>query len=164
MENRIAHKMLASLVVAAVVAVGCAAGTDLSDDFGTLNGSSLELSTVGGLAGLQVHQLVRHDERTYVSTTRRICSPVCAPVDSIAGALPAAADDSLFNIAWQQDPFAMKDDYGHTPGSADMVTYTLTVTFNGRTKSLTADDGTMPAPMRTIVESMRGIINAAAGR
>ena len=160
--------MLASFACFVIGAVGCAAGSsiaspDLSGDFGTLNGASLELSAVGGLAGLQIHQLVRHDDRTYVSTTRRICAPACgAPVDSASGTLSAAADDSLFNIAWQQTPFSLKDDYGHTMGSGDMMSYALTVSFNGQTKTITADDGTMPPSMRTIVNAMRGIITAAA--
>jgi hypothetical protein len=169
-EDGIKHRALASFAWWVVATVGCAgantvASPDLSDDFGSLNGATLELSSAGGIAGLQVHQLIRHDERTYVSTTRRICSPACgAPIDSISGILSAAADDSLFNIAWEQTPFSLNGDYGHTLGGADMVSYALTVSFNGRTKTIAADDGTMPPQMRTIITSMRGMITASAGR
>jgi hypothetical protein len=150
--------------------IGCAAGNtvaspDSSGDFGTLNGASLELTAVGGFAGIQVHQLVRHDDRMYVATTRGICSTACRPpIDSASGTFSPSVSDSLFNIAWQQGPFSLKDDYGPTKGGADMLTYTLKVTFNARTKSITADDGTMPAPMRAIVAAMRETITAASGR
>jgi hypothetical protein len=169
-EDSIKHRALVSFAWIVVAAIGCAgantvAAPDLSRDFGSLNGATLELSSAGGIAGLQVHQLIRHDDRTYVSTTRRICSPACgAPIDSISGTLSTAADDSLFNIAWEQTPFSLNDDYGHTLGGADMMSYALTVSFNGRTKTIAADDGTMPPQMRTIISSMRAIITASAGR
>jgi hypothetical protein len=160
--------LLTSIICAGVV--GCAAtntvaSPDLSSDFGTLNGATLELTAVGGFAGIQVHQMVKHDDRTYVATTRSICAGACRPpIDSVSGTFSPAAADSLFNIAWQQSPFSLKDDYGPTKGGADMMTYTLKVTFDARTKSITADDGTMPAQMRAIVGAMRGTITAASGR
>jgi hypothetical protein len=154
--------MLTSLLVAG--ALGCGAGgvasTDLGGDFGTLNGATLELSVQGGLAGLQIHQLIRHDDRTFVSTTRPLCTVCGVPFDSTSGILSAAVSDSLFNVVWQRAPFSLKDDYGHTPNSADMQWYTLRVTFNGQTKTITADDGSMPQPMRAINEAMRAVIAA----
>ncbi|MEO7083450.1 MAG: hypothetical protein ABI442_18320 [Gemmatimonadaceae bacterium] len=164
MEDSISYKLLASLLTAGVV--GCAAGStgpssDPRADFGTLNAASLELTAQGGLAALQQHQLVRHDDRSYVSTNRHLCAPACgAPFDSTSGTLSAAATDSLFNIAWHQTPYSLKDDYGTTQYGADMMTYTLRVTFDGRTKTITADDGSMPSQMRAIVSAMRGIIAA----
>jgi hypothetical protein len=43
-----------------------------------------------------------------------------------------------------------------------MVTYTLRVVFDNTTKTVRADDGTMPAAMRKMVDALHGIV--AAGR
>jgi len=42
-----------------------------------------------------------------------------------------------------------------------MVTYTVRVTILGRTKTLRADDGTMPEPLRRIEEAVRSTVDAA---
>jgi hypothetical protein len=42
-----------------------------------------------------------------------------------------------------------------------MVTYTLRVVFANETKTVRADDGTMPPAMRQIVQAIHGIIAAA---
>jgi hypothetical protein len=43
-----------------------------------------------------------------------------------------------------------------------MITYTLRVIFDSGTKTIRADDGTMPAAMRKMVDALHGIV--AAGR
>jgi hypothetical protein len=48
-----------------------------------------------------------------------------------------------------------------TVGGADMVTYTVRMTFDGTTKTVRADDGTMPPPMRQIVDVIHATISAA---
>lgn len=134
-------------------------------DFGTLNGAKLELLAVGGIAGVQVKYSVDHDTRAYAYSQRHICSDNCgAPLDSATGTLSAAAADSLFSIVWAQSPYSLRDDYGTTPNAADMMSYTLTVTFDGSTKRIRADDGTMPDPMRAIADATRGTISAARGK
>ena len=42
-----------------------------------------------------------------------------------------------------------------------MFEYTLKVTFDGTTKTIRADDGTMPAAMRQIVSVLGGTIDSA---
>lgn len=82
-------------------------------------------------------------------------------MDSASGQLSPSAADSLFTIIVAASPFSLSGDYGHTANSADMVTYTLTVTLPSGTKTIRADDGTMPPPMRRIVEGVHGVISAA---
>jgi hypothetical protein len=55
----------------------------------------------------------------------------------------------------------LKDNYGRTVGGADMFTYTLRVQIGDRTKTVIADDGTMPEQMRRISEALRATIAAA---
>ena len=133
-----------------------------SADFGTLNAAKLALVAEGGIAALQVQYSVDHDTRAYVYSQRHICSDKCgAPLDSASGTLSAAAADSLFSLVWAQSPYSLRDDYGTTSNAADMMTYTLTVTFESNTKKIRADDGTMPEAMRKIVDATRGIVGAA---
>lgn len=136
-----------------------------SADFGTLNAAKLELTAEGGIAALQVKYVVNHDTRSYVYSQRHICADNCgAPMDSASGTLSAAAADSLFSLVWAQSPYGLHDDYGTTSNAADMMTYTLSVTFEGNTKKIRADDGTMPEPMRKIAEAVRGIVAEARGK
>jgi hypothetical protein len=125
--------------------------------------AEVELVADGGLGGLTMRSLVRGTGPTFLQTTHRICSvPSCQPaIDSAAGGLRAGAADSLFSAIDREDPFSLKEDYGHTVGAADMFSYTMRVTIGARTKTIHADDGTMPEPMRRISAALRATISAA---
>jgi len=82
-------------------------------------------------------------------------------MDSASGTLSAAAADSLFSFIWSQAPMQLHDDYGTTHGAADMFEYTLRITFDGVTKTVHADEGTMPAEMRQIVTILGATIDSA---
>lgn len=153
---------------AAALALGaCAGGSTASpsvraDTFGTLNGARIELTAQGGLAGLTTNWRVAHDDRSYSFVRRHVCGTTCAaPLDSASGMMSAVAADSLFTVVWSLGPTGMKDDYGLTPGAADMFEYSLRVTFDGTTKTVHADDGTMPPVMRQIVTTLAGTIDSA---
>jgi hypothetical protein len=88
--------------------------------------------------------------------------PNCqAALDSASGPLVTRSADSLFAVIEGLNPFALKDDYGITVGGADMITYTLRVNIGGRSKTIRADDGTMPDAMRKITDALRATIDAA---
>jgi hypothetical protein len=132
------------------------------DDFGVLNAAKIELVEEGGIAALMTDRIVRHDDRFFLYTQRHLCGQSCAaPLDSATGTLSPAATDSLFTLVWAQQPFSLKDDYGTSRGAADMMEYTLRMTFDGTTKTIRADDGTMPPQMRQILDALRGSISAA---
>lgn len=132
------------------------------DDFGVLNAAKIELVEEGGIAALLIDRVVRHDDRFFLYTQRHLCGQTCPPpLDSITGTLSPAATDSLFSLVWAQQPFSLKDDYGTSRGAADMMEYTLRMTFDGTTKTVRADDGTMPPQMRSILDALRGTISAA---
>ena len=159
---------LLSIVAAAIGA--CSSSTtardpahpDRVDNVGSFNGARIDVSAEGGFAALSLHHAVSHDDRKFVYTNRHICAQNCgAPIDSASGTLTPAAADSLFNIILAQNPFSLKDDYGPTRGGADMYSYVVRVTAEGRTKSIRFDDGTMPDAMRTILQAVQGIVTAA---
>ena len=128
----------------------------------SLSGARLELVEEGGIAALSTTQTIRHDDRAFTFVRRHICAANCgAPMDSASSTLSVAAADSLLNIVSKAEPANLKDDYGMTVGGADMVTYTLRVVLDNGTKTIRADDGTMPPAMRLIVEAIHGIVAAA---
>lgn len=161
------RSLLPILLLVATSATGAcrssgAGPLDPFGDLGSFNGATVEVSAIGGIGALSTSAVVRHDDRAFIYSQRQLCAATCpAPLDSASGTLSAAATDSLFNIVLEQLRSSLKDDYGSTPNSADMVTYTVRVTAPGGVRSIRADDGTMPAPMRQIVQAVRGIIFAA---
>jgi len=157
---------IASLMILAACSANTSApvasGNDPLGDFATFNGARVEVSAQGGLAGIYLKDAASHDDRSYVRVQRHICAQNCgAPMDSTAGVMSAAATDSLFNIVLEQARLLDKTDYGATKGGADMMFYTLKVTAGGSTRTVTADDGTMPDAMRRIVDVVRTSIAAA---
>jgi|SRR5215213_10274581 len=161
MRRQLVSIFLLSTAIAACAGRNPTAAELATDGFGNLSAAKIELVEEGGIAALLTNNVVRHDDRAFVYTRRHICNNGCAPLDSAAGTLSPSATDSLFSIAWSQGPFALKDDYGPTKGGADMITYTLHMTFDGKTKTVRADDGTMPEQMRQIVSAIHGTISAA---
>jgi hypothetical protein len=160
-------RIAAIVAVAASLALGACAGSTVSpsirtDSFGTLNGAHIELTATGGIAALATNWRAAHDDRSYSFVRRHICATTCgAPMDSASGALTAVAADSLFTVVWALGPMDLKDDYGLTPGAADMFEYSLRVTFDGTTKAVHADDGTMPLAMRKILTTLGATIDSA---
>jgi len=124
------------------------------------SGASIEISAQGGIAALSVNHMVRHDDHTYLYTQRPICSGICPALDSASGTLPSLVVDSLFKAALPA-ALALKDDYGTTGNGADMMSYVVRVSSAGSTKTIKADDGTMPPELRRIVTGVRQTIDAA---
>jgi hypothetical protein len=140
---------------------GTANGPVAVDNFGSLNNASVDISVEGGIAALSYRYRASHDDRAFGYAQRHLCGQNCAPIDTAAGTFTPAVADSLFTIVLAQSPFSLKDDYGITGQAADMMVYTVSVTANGATKTIRADDGTMPPPVRQIVQSVRDAIAAA---
>jgi hypothetical protein len=156
------HHLAVLALSASIAACSSTNAVTTIDDSGLYNAPIIELTAEGGIAALSVHHLVRQDDRSYVYTQRHICGQTCTPpLDSASGTLAVAATDSLFKVVLAQSPLSLKDDYGITQGAADMMTYTLKVTFSGNVKTIRADDGTMPQPMRQIVQTLHETISAA---
>ena len=156
-----------ALIFAAAIGVACSRTGATLDPEAAARASyataEVELIAEGGLGGLMIRSYVRGTGPTFLHTMHRICSvPSCQPaLDSASGPIKAAAADSLFALIERESPFNLKDDYGITVGGADMFSYTLRVRIGDRAKTVRADDGTMPAPMRRIAESLRETIAAA---
>jgi hypothetical protein len=153
----------------ALLLLGACAGRATSNDspvandsFGSLNGAAVRLETTGGFAALSTSYRAQHDDGSYAYTLRHICSTSCgAAIDSGAGTLAPNVADSLFSIIAAASPLGLEKDYGRTTGGADMLEYTLRIDYEGETKIVHADDGTMPDSMRRIVDAVRGMLAPA---
>lgn len=164
------HPVVIAVAVASLLA--CSSATPGGDpataslDHARYAAAEIELVGEGGLAAFATRHRVRGEGPTFLFTRHRICSvPSCQPaLDSAAGALATRTADSLFAVAEGLGLFGLKDDYGITVGGADMITYTLRVQLGGRTKTVRADDGTMPEPMRRVAEALRSTIDAARAK
>jgi hypothetical protein len=159
------QKQIALFALMSASIIGCAGraateSTPRLDDATALDGAKVEVLAEGGIAALSINQVVRHDDRSFLYTQRHLCNNGCAAMDSASGSLSSAATDSLFTLVVSQAPLSLKDDYGDTRGAADMMIYTVRVTVGGSTKSIHADDGTMPEPLRRIVTAVRETISA----
>lgn len=132
-------------------------------DHARYSGAEVELVGEGGLAAFMTRHRVQGSGPNYLFTRHRICSVAScqAALDSASGPLVTRSADSLFAVIEGLNPFALKDDYGITVGGADMITYTLRVNIGGRSKTIRADDGTMPEAMRKIADALRATIDAA---
>ena len=157
--------IVSSTVFAGAVACSSTGGSSpatLDRSLIPFHGAKIDVVQEGGFAALVVRQAVLHDDRSYVTAKRRICTANCgAPMDSASGTLTVGATDSLFTAIVAQDPFSLKDDYGTTKGSADMFTYTVKLTVDGRSKSVRFDDGTMPERMQKILLAVQTTLFAA---
>ena len=154
---------LASLLLAVAACSSQTSTVVASDSMVAVNNARVELVEQGGIAALESSRIVRHDDRFFSYVQRHLCGTgnCGAPIDTAAGSLSPAAADSLFGIVLAASPLTLNEDYGTTKGGADMVAYTLTVFTLAGTRTIHADDGTMPAPMRRIINAVHGIVGAA---
>ena len=151
-----------TLVACASTMTATQSGSVATQPQSSFSGATIDVLQEGGFAALAIRRAVKHDDRAYVTSTRRVCSANCpAPTDTASGTLTAGATDSLFAAIVAQDPFSLKDDYGVTKGSADMFAYTVRITANGKSKSVRFDDGSMPEPMQKILLALQTTLFAA---
>ena len=155
----------ATLSAAVSLAAACASTSPTlggSTDSGSLNGAKVEITAEGGFAALAVMHRVDHDTRGFAYSQRRLCGTTCAaPTDTASGTLSSAKADSLFNTVLQDTRALTKDDYGITKNGADMMSYTIRVTSDGRIRTIRADDGTLPEAARHLMAAIRETISAA---
>lgn len=130
-----------------------------------VEGFSISLEREGGLGSLLIRSAVDGQTSRWIATTHRICSvPSCqAAMDSASGTLRAEKVREIADAVEKSGIFGLADDYGRTPNSADMMTYTLSVRANGRAKSVRGDDGTFPQAAREVQALLERAITEARG-
>jgi hypothetical protein len=166
------NRRLASLISIAVLA-GCArqepgmpTGLEAARTAASLPGFSILMEREGGIGTLYMRESMEGGTRRFVATTHRICSvPQCqAAMDSSSGDLPLEAAIAIASAVDRVNFWDLKDDYGRTPNSADMMEHRLTVRLNGRTKTVRGDDGSFPERAREVQNALHLAIIAARKR
>lgn len=165
MMTRLFRLVAPAIVVSAVACASSGPTIDGRTDFGSLNGAKVEITSEGGIAALSISQRLDHDSRTFSYRQGRLCGTTCpAPIDTASGTLSPTLADSVFAVVLDQARALSKDDYGATQSGADMMTYTIRVTADGRMKTIRGDDGTLPDPAHRILSTVREAIATARGR
>ncbi len=120
----------------------------------------------GGIAAL--HTMAHIDSATGAVywVFRAICAPAvnCTPNDSLSGTVTGSLVENLYGRAATPEFRALRRDYGLTVGSADMRSYTLVIRANGTSRTLQADDGTMPTLMAQFVNDVTLAVNDVVRR
>jgi hypothetical protein len=154
--------LLTSMTLTVACACASSPTVDNGSDFDSFNGARVEASAEGGFAALSISRKVDHDTRAFSFSQRRICGTACpAPMDSASGTLAPAVTDSIFNVILQDARTLSRDDYGLTKNAADMMTYTIRLTANGRVRTIRGDDGTLPGAARHIINTIQAAISSA---
>lgn len=165
MKTRIAPLMIGLLLGAASACATASPTLDPTADRAALRGAEVEIDAQGGIAALATMQRVDHDTRSFTATQRRICGNSCgAPLDSASGTISEHAADSLFTLVLQSSQTLTSDDYGATRNGADMMAYTIRISFAGQTRTIRGDDGSVPDAAHQIINVVRQTISTARGR
>jgi hypothetical protein len=155
-----------SASAAALVLAATACGTVLAAD-GEVpdpeNPAALDVEATGGIAALRQHTHVDSATGHFSYTVARLCPPqeTCPLVHSQEGVLTREAVDALFRRVMQPDFRQLRKDYGTTEYGADMMGYVVTIHANGLTRSISADDGTMPTILAQFIHDVSGVVLAA---
>jgi hypothetical protein len=120
----------------------------------------------GGIGTLYMRESMEGETRRFVATTHRICSvSQCqAAIDSASGPLPMEAALAIAAAVNRANFWDLRDDYGRTPNSADMMEHRLTIRVNGRSKTVRGDDGSFPDEARQVQNALHTAIMAARQR
>jgi hypothetical protein len=152
---------LAALVGPGIALLGCGVSTAIEGEVRDLSAApSIEVLADGGIAAL--HILNRVDSAT--AGVQYSLGPICGeggscqPRDTVTGSISQAQVDALYARAARPEFRALRADYGTTTQGADMMGYTVIIRANGRTRTIRADDGTMPSLLAQWVNDVRGAV------
>jgi hypothetical protein len=158
---------LGALTIAAAVTIaGCGrkvTETDVITDWAQPS-TSVEVHETGGIGGFVTDYAVRKETGAFFFTRRHACTTATCPpaLDSARGTLSASATAALFATVVADSAGLSAADFGSTHSAADMIDYVVRVrSFGELVIDARGDDGTMPPPMRRIVQAVHAAISDA---
>lgn len=163
--------LVAALASVLPLAAGCrpstesGAGESTATRASNLSDFRISIVQTGGIAGERTVSIADGATLTYTQTGSRICAEgaSCPATDSLSGALPerdVRALERLVAERWD----SLLEDYGRSEGAADLFEYVIEISYDGRTKRITADDLTLPPELGTIRDRLLQAIDSARGR
>ncbi len=150
---------------------GCRATTDEGNgevlrSRDAVSATRIDIRRDGGIAGLRTDLWADLVTGGFGTVTRRMCeAPSCPPpIDSVAGTLTRAQADALIARIAEADFFNLRDDCGVTANAADLFFYAVTIRRGGDSKTVRADDLSMPQPLARIVADLSRVFDGAGRR
>ena len=143
------------------LAAGCGAVTAAEGEVTDVQSApSIEVLADGGIAALHILNRVDSTSAEARYSMGPICGSTgtCQPRDTLTGTLTRAQVDALFARTLEPEFRALRADYGTTTQGADMMGYTVIIHANDRTRTIRADDGTMPSLLAQWVNDVRGAV------
>ena len=117
----------------------------------------IQVESQGGIASLRI--LVRLDSGA-ATLTRETCA-LAVPVAECGTrgnrelvTIARAEVARLFGFTMTAEFRALRADYGTSSQGADLMTHRLTITANGRTRTIVGDDVTRPDPMADLMAEL----------
>jgi hypothetical protein len=152
-----------------LVAAAPACGTITAADGEVLDVDSppsIEVIADGGIAALHIVNRVDSATAQVQYSVGPMCPETgsCQPRDTLTGQLTREQVDALYLRAVDPEFRALRADYGTTTQGADMMGYTVIIRGNDRTRTLRADDGTMPSLLAQWVNDVRSAVVEAVRR
>ena len=146
-----------------LVAVAPACGTITAAEgevLDTVSPASIEVLADGGIAALHILNSVDSTTGQVHYSVGPMClqGGTCQPRDTLTGQLTRAQVDALYARAAEPEFRSLRADYGTTTQGADMMGYTVIIRGNDRTRTIRADDGSMPSLLAQWVNDVRGAV------
>lgn len=120
----------------------------------------IRVDALGGIAAL--HAIAEIDSATAIGSWSMgpLCDDgrSCMPRDTLVGSVPRTMIEAFFIRTYQPEFRSLRADYGASTQGADMRGYIVTIRANGRTRTLRADDGTMPSLMAHFVNDVNAAV------
>lgn len=159
------RNVLRRSVMVASFALGVAACSTLVAADGEVadpdNPAAIDIEAIGGIAALRQHTHVDSASGQFTYTMARLCEPApsCPVLNSETGTIKREDIDALFRRVMLPDFRQLRKDYGTTKNGADMMAVVVTIHANGLSRSVTADDGTMPTILAQFVHDVAGAVH-----
>jgi hypothetical protein len=124
------------------------------------NPAAVDIEATGGIAALRQRTHVDSASGQFSYTVSRLCpeGDTCPLLHSQEGIVSRDEVDALFRRVMQPEFRQLRKDYGTTRNAADMMGFVVTIHANGLTRSIAADDGTMPTILAQFIHDVSGAV------
>lgn len=145
-----------------LMATGCAVLTAIEGEVpDTRTPAQILITSEGGIASLRVRLRLDSLGRTVTRETCSLGVPAaeCGSRGNREVSAVAPAEVSSAFAATQSTEFrGLRADYGTSTQGADLMTHSVSVTANGRTRAIRGDDITMPQLARDVHVMLNGLV------
>lgn len=120
----------------------------------------IRVEALGGIAALHAIAEIDSAAASGAWSMGPICAEAmpCTARDTLVGDISRGVIDAFFVRTHAPEFRVLRADYGWSAHGADLRGYVVTIRANGRTRTLRADDGTMPTLMAQFVNDVNAAV------